>query len=77
MKPNKHLEEIENFFKIDPYYRLYVSDTKWLISRVKTLTEALEFIQLTAGHTSPCQLSSHCEAECEFSNVARIALEEE
>ncbi len=41
MKPNKRLEEIENFFKSDANYRVYASDTQWLISRVKTLTEVL------------------------------------
>lgn len=53
-------------------------DRDWLITRVRQLTEALEEIYRSAGHKTPCRGSdlTFCEAGCEFSEIARKALEE-
>lgn len=85
MKPNEKLKEIESKFG-DQYYSLNEQtsvpaeqDIRWLVNRVKRLTDALEYIETNCGHSQACLQKDwlHCDAGCEFSFIAGKALRNE
>lgn len=67
----KHLDKFTDDVRIS-FDR---KDVRWLIARVRRLTEALEYIQKYAGHNPTCKSINWCEAGCEYKIIARQALE--